>query len=86
MNWELIKHKICKLIATTAILLGGAMISAAVSGSMPLWAALLGLFASIIMLNAVCGILLGIPAAHTAPAPRKHPIVRLRVVRGDHAA
>lgn len=57
MNWELIKHKLCRLIATTAILLAGAMVSAAAAGSMPLWAALLGLFASVVLLNAVCGIL-----------------------------
>ena len=56
MNWELIKHKLCRLIATTAILLAGAMVSAAAAGSMPLWAALLGLFASVVLLNAVCGI------------------------------
>lgn len=37
MNWELIKHKLCRLIATTAILLAGAMVSAAAAGSMPLW-------------------------------------------------
>ena len=62
MNWELIKHKLCRLIATTAILLAGAMVSAAAAGSMPLWAALLGLFASVVLLNAVCGILLGAPS------------------------
>ena len=62
MNWELIKHKLCRLIATTAILLAGAMVSAAAAGSMPLWAALLGLFASVVLLNAVCGILLPRPA------------------------
>ena len=39
------------------------MVSAAASGTMPLWAALLGLFAAVVMLNAVCGILLGTPAA-----------------------
>ena len=32
MNWELIKHKICRLLATAAILLGGTMLSAAASG------------------------------------------------------
>lgn len=89
MNWELIKHKICRLIATSAILLGGAMVSAAAAGSMPLWAVVLGLFAVIVLLNAVCGILLDTPAeSHraAAPAARKHPAVQLRVVRGGHAA
>ena len=89
MNWELIKHKLCRLIATTAILLAGAMVSAAAAGSMPLWAAILGLFAAVIMLNAVCGILLARPeesVGQPAPAPRKHPAVQLRVVRGGHAA
>ena len=89
MNRELIKHKLCRLIATAAILLGGAMVSAAAAGSMPLWAALLGLFAVIVMLNAVCGILLDTPAADAempAPAPRKRTAVQLRVVRGGHAA
>ena len=65
------------------------MLSAAASGSMPLWAAILGLFAAIIMLNAVCGILLAHPdesVGQPAPAPRKHPAVQLRVVRGGHAA
>ena len=88
MNWELIKNKLCRLVATAAILLAGAMRSAA-SGSMPLWAAILGLFAAVIMLNAVCGILLAHPdesAGQPAPAPRKHSAVQLRVVRGGHAA
>ena len=52
-------------------------------------AAILGLFAAVIMLNAVCGILLAHPeesAGQPAPAPRKHPAVQLRVVRGGHAA
>ena len=81
MNWELIKHKLCRLIATTAILLAGAMVSAAAAGSMPLWAALLGLFAS--------GILLGAPsrtAEAVLPATHKRPAVQLQVVRGGHAA
>ena len=89
MNWELIKTKLCRLIATAAILLGGTMLSAAAAGSMPLWAAILGLFAAVVMLNAVCGILLNTPAESThqpAPAPRKRPAVQLRVVRGGHAA
>ena len=70
MNWELIKHKFCRLVVTASLLLGGVMVSAAASGTMPLWAALLGLFAAVVMLNAACGILL----AHTlreghAPVP-----------------
>lgn len=43
MNWELIKHKFCRLVVTASLLLGGVMVSAAASGTMPLWAALLGL-------------------------------------------
>ena len=89
MNWELIKHKLCRLIATTAILLAGAMVSAAAAGTMPLWAALLGLFAAVVMLNAACGILLGTPAAEprrAVPARTSRPVVQLRVVRGGHAA
>ena len=89
MNWELIKHKLCRLIATTAILLAGAMVSAAASGTMPLWAALLGLFAAVVMLNAACGILLGTPAAEprrAVPARTSRPAVQLLVVRGGHAA
>ena len=89
MNWELIKHKLCRLIATTAILLAGAMVSAAAAGSMPLWAALLGLFASVVLLNAVCGILLGAPsrsAETVLPASHNRPAVQLQVVRGGHAA
>lgn len=43
MNWELIKHKFCRLAVTASLLLGGIMVSAAASGTMPLWAALLGL-------------------------------------------
>lgn len=85
MNWELIKHKICRLLATAAILLGGTMLSAAASGTMPLWAAVVGLCAAVVLLNAACGILLEAPAAQEA-APRKHPTVQLRVVRGGHAA
>ena len=42
MNWELIKHKFCRLVVTAFLLLGGVMVSAAASGTMPLWAALLG--------------------------------------------
>ena len=53
MNWELIKHKFCRLVVTASLLLGGVMVSAAASGTMPLWAALLGLFAAVIMLHAV---------------------------------
>ena len=89
MNWELIKHTLCRLIATTAILLAGAMVSAAAAGSMPLWAALLGLFASVVLLNAVCGILLGAPsrtAETVLPASHNRPAVQLQVVRGGHAA
>ena len=52
MNWELIKHKFCRLAVTASLLLGGVMVSAAASGTMPLWAALLGLFAAVVMLNA----------------------------------
>ncbi len=63
MNWELIKHKFCRLAVTASLLLGGVMVSAAASGTMPLWAALLGLLLRVVMLNAVCGILLGTPAA-----------------------
>lgn len=85
MNWKLIKHKICRLLATAAILLGGTMLSAAASGTMPLWAAVVGLCAAVVLLNAVCGILLEAPAAQEA-APRKRPTVQLRVVRGGHAA
>ena len=55
MNWELIKHKFCRLAVTASLLLGGVMVSAAASGTMPLWAALLGLFAAVVMLNAACG-------------------------------
>ena len=89
MNWELIKHKFCRLVATAALLLGGAMVSAAASGTMPLWAALLGLFAAVVMLNAVCGILLNTqprPSHETVPTNAKRPAVQLRVVRGGHAA
>ncbi len=90
MNWELIKHKLCRLLATASILLGGVMLSAAASGAMPLWAAVLGLFAAVVLLNAVCGVLLAAPSepAEKAakPAPRKRPAVQLRVVRGGHAA
>ena len=74
MNWELIKHKLCRLIATTAILLAGAMVSAAAAGSMPLWAALLGLFASVVLLNAVCGILLGAPSRTVVAEPDGHRV------------
>ena len=84
MNWELIKNKLCRLVATAAILLGGAMLSAAASGSMPFWAAILGLFAAVIMLNAVCGILLAHPEESVglpAPAPRKHPGTTARRAR-----
>lgn len=48
MNWELIKHKFCRLVVTASLLLGGVMVSAAASGTMPLWAALLGLFAAVV--------------------------------------
>lgn len=87
MNWEVIKHKICRLLATASILLGGTMLSAAASGTMPIWAAILGLLASVVLLNAVCGVLLGAPAEkEPRPAPRKRPALQLRVVRGGHAA
>ncbi len=89
MNWELIKHKFCRLVVTASLLLGGVMVSAAASCTMPLWAALLGLFAAVVMLNAACGILLGTPAAEprrAVPARTSRPAVQLRVVRGGHAA
>lgn len=76
MNWELIKHKFCRLVVTASLLLGGVMVSAAASGTMPLWAALLGLFAAVVMLNAACGILLGTPAAEprrAVPARTSRP-------------
>ena len=69
MNWELIKHKFCRLAVTASLLLGGVMVSAAASGTMPLWAALLGLFAAVVMLNAACGILLGTPYLPAPAAP-----------------
>ena len=80
MNWELIKHKFCRLAVTASLLLGGVMVSAAASGTMPLWAALLGLFAAVVMLNAACGILLGTPAAEprrAVPARTSRPAVQL---------
>ena len=87
MNWELIKHKFCRLVVTASLLLGGVMVSAAASGTMPLWAALLGLFAAVVMLNAACGILLGTPEPRRAvPARTSRPAVQLLVVRGGHAA
>ena len=43
MNWELIKHKFCRLVVTASLLLGGVMVSAAASGTMPLWAGHSGL-------------------------------------------
>lgn len=89
MNWELIKHKFCRLVVTASLLLGGVMVSAATSGTMPLWAALLGLFAAVVMLNAACGILLGTPAAEprrAVPARTSRPAVQLCVVRSGHAA
>ena len=77
MNWELIKHKFCRLMVTASLLLGGVMVSAAASGTMPLWAALLGLFAAVVMLNAACGILLGTRQRSRAgpylPAPAAPP-------------
>lgn len=85
MNWELIKTKLCRLTATASILLGGTILTAAASGTMPLWAAIVGLLASVVMLNAVCGILLDTPA-EAAPATHARPVVQLRVVRGGHAA
>ena len=88
MNWELIKHKFCRLVVTASLLLGGVMVSAAASGTMPLWAALLGLFAAVVMLNAACGILLGTPAAEprrAVPARTSRPAVQLCVVRGSAA-
>lgn len=85
MNWELIKTKLCRFTATASILLGGTILTAAASGTMPLWAAIVGLLASVVMLNAVCGILLDTPA-EAAPATHEHPVVQLRVVRGGHAA
>ena len=65
MNWELIKHKFCRLVVTASLLLGGAMVSAAASGTMPLWAALLGLFAAVVML--------GLPGLEREPAALRHP-------------
>ena len=62
--------------AEVSLLLGGVMVSAAASGTMPLWAALLGLFAAVVMLNAACGILLGTPAAEprrAVPARTSRP-------------
>ena len=89
MNWELIKHKFCRLVVTASLLLGGVMVSAAASGTMPLWAALLGLFAAVVMLNAACGILLGTPAAEprrAVPARTSRPAVQLCVVCGKPRA
>lgn len=76
MNWELIKHKFCRLVVTASLLLGGVMVSAAASGTMPLWAALLGLFAAVVMLNAVCGSAAGHPgsgAAQGRTCPHRPP-------------
>lgn len=85
MNWELIKTKLCRLTATASILLGGTILTAAASGTMPLWAAIVGLLASVVMLNAVCGILLD-TSTEAASATHECPVVQLRVVRGGHAA
>ena len=76
MNWELIKHKFCRLVVTASLLLGGVMVSAAASGTMPLWAALLGLFAAVVMLNAACGILLGTPGRTCPHQPPRRTTVR----------
>lgn len=89
MNWELIKHKLCRLIATTAILLAGAMVSAAAAAPCRFGLRCWAFFASVVLLNAVCRILLGAPsrtAETVLPASHNRPAVQLQVVRGGHAA
>lgn len=89
MNWAVIKSKLCRLMATASLLLGGTMVTAAATGTMPLWAALLGIFAAIVLLNTACGALLEPPAqpeAKPAATPYQRGTVQLRVVRGGHAA
>ena len=55
MNWELIKHKFCRLAVTASLLLGGVMVSAAASGTMPLFLKTSG---QILLLSSCYGALL----------------------------
>ena len=55
MNWELIKHKFCRLAVTASLLLGGVMVSAAASGTMPLFLKTSG---QILLLSSCYGVLL----------------------------
>ena len=55
MNWELIKHKFCRLVVTASLLLGGVMVSAAASGTMPLFFKTSG---QILVLSSCYGVLL----------------------------
>ena len=88
MNWELIKHKFCRLVVTASLLLGGVMVSAAASGTMPLWLRCWGF-----LLRLSCST----QSAASCWAPRSgaaqgrtcrtsRPAVQLCVVRGGHAA
>lgn len=89
MNWELIKSKLCRLAVTATLVLAGTILAAAAGGSMPFWAALLGLAASVVLLNTLCGVLLGSAPAQAQPEaePASEPrAVTLRVVRGGRAA
>ena len=86
MNWELIKTKLCRLTATASILLGGTILTAAASGTMPLWAAIVGLFG--VGRHAQRGLRhsSGHPGRGRPFATHERPVVQLRVVRGGHAA
>ncbi len=83
MNWELIKHKLwLRLIATTAILLAGAMVRGRCRLHAALGCAAWAFLRPLCCLNAVCGILLGAPsrtAEAVLPATHKRPAVQLQV-------
>lgn len=87
MNTEKFKKEFCKAVGCAAALILMMLVSAAIEGTVPVFAAVLIGAGCVYALNTVCGILLPGKAQAAPVRTAQHPVsVSLRVVRGGRAA
>lgn len=87
MNFHTLKVWLSKLISNLVLMLFVILVPAVAAGFVPFWAAVVIAVASLLGLNAACGVLLEsqpTPQEEKVPAPSQQPA--LRVVRGGRAA
>lgn len=87
MNTEKFKKEFCKAVGCAAALILMMLVSAAIEGTVPVFAAVLIGAGCVYALNTVCGILLPGKAQAAPVRTAQRPVsVSLRVVRGGRAA